>query len=167
MNDIQIKQLNKMSYISIRGNVPTYRIGGFFKKSFATLLSELPEYTADNQFFARYHNVDWIGAKKKGFISFIRMMFMKWDVEVCISVKERPKRLLVDIGFVELQEIKNTLQAIHQGSYCKVSKTYGKILDKAKKENINLLNESFEFYLNDPRIVKKDELKTLVIVPFK
>ncbi|MCP4356120.1 MAG: GyrI-like domain-containing protein [Proteobacteria bacterium] len=167
MTDIQIKSLDSFSYISLRREVPTYKIAGFFKKSFATLLSELPECTEDNQFFARYHNVDWVGANKKGLISFIRMMFMKWDIEVCISVKEHPKRMLASIGFVKLPEIKNTLQKIHLGPYYQVSKTYGKILEKAKKENIKLSNESFEFYLNDPQIVKKNKLETLVVVPFE
>jgi effector-binding domain-containing protein len=166
---VEIKTLDKKSFISIHKRVQTYKMYKFFNESFSKLYHFIGEKNlsnSTNEFFAIYHNVDWNGAGKTGILAFIRMMFIKWDVEVCISVKKKIKNEN-EIIYREESKKQKTLQAIHTGPYYTVSRTYGEILKFSLKKNLKLEKESFEFYLNDPKKVKKEELKTLIVVPIK
>jgi effector-binding domain-containing protein len=160
----ELKSLEKLAYISVGDIVPTFKMAKFFGSAFAILQKEIGECNEDNKFFAHYNNVDWEGCQKKGFISFIRMMFMKWDVEACISVDKKGD-YSEKVVYSEIKEPKDTLQCIHYGPYHKVSETYLEIANKAEEKRLKLSNESFEFYLNDPKDVPKEDLQTLIVVP--
>lgn len=51
------------------------------------------------------------------------------------------------------------VKTIHQGPYQKVGATYKKMYFGAMSKNIDLLDESIEIYLNDPKETKKNYCK--------
>ena len=62
---------------------------------------------------------------------------------------------------------RNYLRAMHYGPYQKVSETYRKMWNYANENKLKLENESFEFYLNDPTTVKKENIETEVLIGIK
>ncbi len=158
---IAVKTLPAKSYLSIKGNVRSLCLYCFFKKSFTTLMNKVAE-TETTEYFSRFRNVDWEGCQQKGFWAFIKMMFMKWDLEACVSVPEAVE--MEGLDYRETQEME-TIQTIHTGSYYKVGEAYNRILEYAKQKNLKVSDGSFEFYLNDPKEVKTEDLQTLVVVP--
>ena len=166
--NIEVKKMTGLSYIAIKKCLPTYKLPFFFKKSFKMLQKVLPEISEENIHFARYSNIDWDTVEcEKGFIGFFKSMFKKFYAEVCISVEEKPANLGSEVNFLQFETFSKTLQTIHVGPYHKVADTYNELIDYANKNNLTLDNETFEIYLNDPRLVKAEEIETLIIIPLK
>jgi len=163
--DIEVKNLPPKAYLGISGNCRTFSLGCFFKKNLTILGKNIPNEQV-TEVFARYHNVDWKGCQQKGFTAFVRMMFMKWNLEACFGVKNKINLNIKGVEYKTTPEIK-TFKAIHMGCYWQVAEAYNRILDYASKNNLKLADESFEFYLNDPQVTKAEDLKTLVVVPIK
>lgn len=114
--------------------------------------------------FTQYNHLDWDRVNQTGFFAMVYLLFFhKWNIDMGIPCPEsaqgegRIKKLYVEEG--------KYVRMIHTGPYQKVGDTYKKIIEYAKKENLQLKNHSLEFYLNDPRNTPESELKTEVLVP--
>ncbi|MBL0690882.1 MAG: GyrI-like domain-containing protein [SAR324 cluster bacterium] len=113
--------------------------------------------------FTMYKDINWDGFCEKGIIAMIKMMFFKkWNLQMGITCPDEAKAS----GKIKKETLSagKFIRAIHQGPYMKVSETYIKIQAFANKENIALKDYSIEFYLNDPREVAPEDIKTEVLV---
>jgi NAD(P)-dependent dehydrogenase (short-subunit alcohol dehydrogenase family) len=59
------------------------------------------------------------------------------------------------------------IRAILHGPYRNVGKTYTAMLAWAKEKDLRIMDESIEFYLNDPRTTSQQDLETEVLVPVR
>ncbi|UDQ99028.1 GyrI-like domain-containing protein [Lentisphaerota bacterium WC36G] len=168
MKKIEIKELTGMKYIAIKKYIPVYKMPFFFKKSFKILQNTIKDISADNKFFARYSNIDWDTVEcQKGFLGALKGIFKKFDIEVAISFAEKPDNLESSIICSEFETVPKSLQCVHVGPYHKIADTYKIMMEFAQQNNLIIENETFEIYLNDPKIVKAENLETLVILPLK
>lgn len=164
MIKIEKKTTTIPSYIYIDKKVKTLMLRSFFKNSFLKLQKESNTKESDLWVLGKFYNVNW--ENHKGLINLIKIPFMQWSVQAGLSIKEKPINLSSNILYKEKEKIE-ALQAIHIGPYNNVTPIYKEIINHAKEKNLTLKNESFEFYLNDPRKVKPNEIKTLILVPLK
>jgi len=114
--------------------------------------------------YARYVDVDWKSQiTKGGLANLVDTFTKKWHFFDGIQT---PKTLKNSNEFVPRKFTKRKyIWAKHYGPYHKVSETYKTMWKFAKKNNLNLANESFEFYLNDPKTVSKDQIETEMLIP--
>jgi len=114
--------------------------------------------------FTLYKNVNWDTMNKKGFFAMVTMLFFhQWDMEIGIPCPEQATGE-GRIHSITLDEGKY-IRAIHTGPYMKVGDTYTCMQHYAAEQQMRLKPLSIEFYLNDPRKVKPEELETEVLVP--
>jgi effector-binding domain-containing protein len=114
--------------------------------------------------YARYVDINWMEEMNKGFLAGIIGMFTKkWHFFAGIP----SKRAVDTSGELKAGYIPNKiyLQTLHQGPYHKLIDTYKTLYNHAKEKNLKLASECIEIYLNDPGVVKKAELETLVMIP--
>jgi effector-binding domain-containing protein len=116
--------------------------------------------------YTRYVNINWESQMKKGALAnFIDVFTKKWHFYDGV---QSPKKLADKGEFVSRRFIKRQyLRAMHYGPYQKVSETYKKMWQFAQENKLKLENESIEFYLNDPKTVKKEEIETEILIPIK
>ena len=168
MGKIEVKEMNGLSYIGLKKCVPTFKLPFFFKKSYKILQNQIKDLSEKNIYFARYSNIDWDTVEcEKSFLGFFKAMLKKFYVEVAISTAEKPNDLPSDVNYLEFESYPKTLQTVHKGPYHKVADTYKKMAEYASENNLELANETFEIYLNDPRVVTQEELETLMVIPLK
>jgi len=91
------------------------------------------------------------------------MFTKKWNMLIGFPVKEKTEgEGNIKSGSIEKGRF---VKAIHRGPYQKVGETYKLMTDYIKKENFKIKNESIEYYLNDPKTTKKEDLETIVLIP--
>jgi effector-binding domain-containing protein len=114
--------------------------------------------------YTRYLDIDWESQMKKGTLAnFIDVFTKKWHFQDGI---QSPRKITNKNDFVSRRFTKRKyLRAMHYGTYQKVSDTYKKMWKFAQDNRLKLKNESFEFYLNDPTKVKKEEIETEILIP--
>ncbi len=115
--------------------------------------------------FVRYLNVNWEEVNKMSkFMMFLKMFTYKWNMVIGFPVIEKAD----GEGNITPGVIPNGkyLKAIHIGPYKKVGDTYAFMTDYIIENGIKIKNESIEIYTNDPRTTKKEDLETIVLIPF-
>ena len=116
--------------------------------------------------YARYIEVDWEAEYNRGaFGNFIAMFTKKWHFFVGFQ-SSRPLEASNEILPHHYAEAKY-LYFKHMGAYMNVGKSYKLMYAYAMENGIALEAESFEFYLNDPKVVKQEELETELYIPIK
>jgi effector-binding domain-containing protein len=115
--------------------------------------------------FVRYINVNWEEANQGGkFKMFLKMFTYKWTMLIGFPVKEKIEG---EGGILSGVLTKGKyIKAIHKGPYQKVGDTYAVLTEYIKENNIKIKNESMEIYTNDPKITPKENLETIVLIPF-
>ncbi len=116
--------------------------------------------------YARYLDIDWEKETNKGFFGILKDVFSKkWKIQIGMVSSNK----LQEKGNIKpaVYENKKYVKTIHRGPYQKVGATYKEIYAYIKENKLIPKNESFEFYLNDPRETKKEELETEVLIPLK
>ncbi len=116
--------------------------------------------------YARYIGVDWEVETNKGFFGILKDVFTKkWKIQIGMVSSKK----LTENGNIKpiVHENKKYVKTIHKGPYQKVGATYKALFNYIKENNLDPENESFEFYLNDPGKVSKEELETEVLIPVK
>jgi len=114
--------------------------------------------------FVKYVNFSWdesTGGNK--FLGFFKMFTKKWDMQIGFPVKnDTPGEGSIKSGKILYGKY---IQTLHKGSYQKVGSTYKILMAYMKENNLKVRNECMETYLNDPKITKKEDLQTLVVIP--
>ena len=139
-------------------------MGEDYKSIFKYLKENGIEPSDSTMPYTRYLDIDWDSQMNKGALAnFIELFTKKWHFfDGVQSTKKLPEK----DDFVTKRFTKRKyLRAMHYGPYQKVSDTYRKMWQFALENKLKLENESFEFYLNDPSTVKKEEIETEVLIP--
>lgn len=114
--------------------------------------------------YARYVGVDWEYQVNAGFFSMFKDMFTKiWHFYSGFPLETA----LEGEGdmHVKVHSKSKYIKATHYGPYQNVGKLYTKMYKWGKDNGHKCLPESFEFYMNDPKEVKKSELETILYIP--
>ncbi len=135
-------------------------------------LKQISEYLKENNVnsknapYARYLDINWDVQTQKGMLAnLIDLFTKKWHF---LNGFTTPTKLEAkDNMKTDLIKLNKYVQTTHLGPYQKVGDTYKKMYAWAKGQNLELVGESIEFYLNDPRETKKEFLETLVLIPIK
>ena len=61
----------------------------------------------------------------------------------------------------------NALVGTHKGAYKDLEKTYCALMDYAKENSIDIANDGYDYYLNNPADTPENELLTQVVFPIK
>lgn len=141
-------------------------MGEDYKSIFKYLEENGVETSTDTMPYTRYLDIDWSSQMKKGALAnFIDVFTKKWHFHDGV---QSPQKLSDKEEFISRRFTKRKyLRAMHYGPYKKVSETYRKMWNYAKENKLKLENESFEFYLNDPTTVKKEDIETEVLIGIK
>mgnify|MGYP002641225699 CR=1 FL=1 len=166
---IRIIQRRRQSALAISASVGTFKLGKVMGPAYESIQSHLKKNNIipgnSDIPFTVYRNIDWEHVGDQGFMPMIRTMFIKkWDLEIGIPCPESTpvdgeiQRLVLEEG--------NYASTIHSGPYRTVGETYTKIQKYVRDQKLGALkNYSIEFYLNDPRKVSQEDLRTEVLVP--
>jgi len=163
--EIITKELGNV--IEIEENLQVWKMPKKMGEDFKQLIEYLEENNLEiTAPYARYIDLDWEEEASNVFFTKLSNFFVKkWHFKAGLVVSEKlnPKNPIKQDFIGKCKYLKK----IHKGAYSKVGKTYKEMLLWAKSNNISLANESIEFYLNDPREVKKTELETMVLIRMK
>ena len=164
--DIEIIEKEIGSVIEIEENVFMLKMPMVMGKGFGKIL----EYLKSNDVqeieapYARYLDIDWETQVNKGIIgNTIDMLVKKWHFMIGFT---SPK-LLDSKNEMKASHISHCryVKGMHYGAYQKVGTTYKMMVAWMNENNVSPKGESFEFYLNDPRETKKEELETMILIP--
>ena len=152
--------------IEIKMIVPSWKMPFVIGKTYKKLNDYLQRIDAEASGppYIRYLNLDWQDLEKDNRISsFFKNLVKQWDLLIGFPVSSEleGEGEIVSSVFPEGRYLKT----VHSGSYNKVSDTYMKMITWSKAHKFNLLDESAEIYLNDPRNTKKKDLRTVVLIP--
>lgn len=116
--------------------------------------------------YARYYNVDWDEMTTQSkFKMFIEVFTRKWSFSAGFPIEGEFKGE-EDILPAALPGGK-FIQSLHKGPYQKVGDTYKAMVNYAKENQLKIKAESIEFYTNDPRKVKKEDIETICLIPIE
>jgi hypothetical protein len=117
--------------------------------------------------FVKYSVEDWEKTVNMRFIPMFLEVFTKKVEDLCRVVCSRKNVEALDECQELVFESGEYLIIVHKEPYQKVGKAYKEIWNFAKRNKIHLENEAYEFYLNDPHVVKSSDLETRVMVKVK
>ena len=165
MSKIEIIEKEIGNVVEIEDKIPMWKMPFVMKKNYKKIMDYIDTYKKDSAgvVYARYLNVDWESLmNKSSFRNFIDIFFQKWHF--CAGITTSLK--LEDNNNLKSNFIKNKkyVKIIHHGEYYKLSDTYKELYRLSKEQNILLKNESIEIYMNDPKITKKEDLETMILV---
>ena len=161
--DIEIveKEIGKVLEIEERAYV--WQMPSVMSKNFTKLV----EYTNTKcdestqvSLYARYVGFDWEKELSKGILTNLICIFTnKWHFFTGITnTKSLDSNTDIKANIINKRKY---IKTIHYGEYKNVSTTYKKMCDFAKEKAILIGDESFEFYLNDPKVVEKEKIEIM------
>ncbi|MGD8780636.1 MAG: GyrI-like domain-containing protein [Ignavibacteria bacterium] len=152
--EIEIIEKEFQNTLEINIEVPMWKMPSVIGNSYKTIVNYLKSKNLEPSEapYVRYLNIDWdILYKESKLTGFFKMFTRKWSMLIGFPVKEK-------------LEGGKYVKAMHKGPYQKCGETYKKMISFMKQENLQFKNESIEYYLNDPKTVKKEDLETLVLI---
>lgn len=165
-HEIELIEKEFGNVIEVEEFVPMTKMSSVMGKNF----TEIKKYLEKNNIecteppYAKYLDIDWDIQMKKGFLAnLIEAFTKKWHFKVGFVISNKVEDFEEKKSdFIIKQKY---IQTTHLGAYHKVGNTYKRLYAWAKDNDLKLSGVSFEFYLNDPQIVKKDKLETRVLIP--
>lgn len=169
MQKVEIVSRDTIKGLETVQSAKMFSIPSVMKKSFSLLRQELTTQSCDNKentvVYTRYKNVDLKAMDCMGFFQKLLGMFDTMKMDIGISVKG------FDYTKSDFQngEIKagNYVQYLHIGPYSKMYQAYDKLTKYVVENDIDIENETYDIYLNNPQEVPKEELETIVMVKIK
>ena len=165
---IEIIEREIGTVIEVEENIPMWKMPSTMGRDFNLILEHIEKHGNIRYEipYARYLEIDWESEMSKGLLTtFIEVFTKKWHFQAGIPVSEEiTVSHPLKSGFIKKSQYVKT---IHHGAYHKVGKTYKILYSWAVEQQLCLGQESIEFYLNDPREVKKEALETMVLIPVR
>lgn len=166
MSNIEVITRETELTLEIRAQVTMPKMPKLIKNSYESILEVMKKENipVTKAPFVKYEKLNWeeLNTQNK-LIAFFKMFTQKWDVVIGFPVdREVENQGNIKCGKIEGGKF---IMGMHLGPYMKVGKTYEKMLKFMKENNLQPKPESIEYYLNDPKKVKKSELETMVLIP--
>ncbi len=163
--DIEIVEVEIGSVVEIEETIQMWKMPSVMGKDYGELFSYLKaeECECDEAPYARYVGIDIAAETSQGFFRMlIDLIFKKWHFFAGVPVlKKLEGQDRIKPAIIEKQKY---IQTMHKGPYHKVGDTYKAIYKWSQEQNLELGDQSIEFYLNDPRETDKKDLETRVLV---
>lgn len=152
--------------IEIEDSAPMWKMPNIMSKNFSRIFKYLTARNckAKEAPFARYLEVDWEALmKNKPLRNFIEIFTKRWHFLVGVATSEK----LNGEGVLKASTLpkRKFVKTIHRGPYRNIGKTYKGMYRWVKDQGLIVENESIEYYLNDPRTTRKEDLETMVLIP--
>ena len=167
-NDVEIIKKEKKFALEIAASTTMPKLPGTIKKSYQQINDYLAKVNAKptEAPFVRYIHLNWEELNKQNkFIGLLKIFTQKWDMLIGFPINGNlPGEGEIVAGFIPAGRY---VKAVHKGPYQKVGATYKKMIAFIKKENLKYGDECIEYYLNDPKTTKKEDLETIVMIPIK
>ncbi|MFH0736843.1 MAG: GyrI-like domain-containing protein [bacterium] len=167
-DDVEIIEKEKEFTLEIAAKTTMPKLPGTIKNSYIKITDYMPKVNVKptEPPFVRYTNLNWEELNKQNkFIGFLKIFTQKWDMLVGFPVKNNlPGEGEIVAGYIPAGRY---VKAFHKGPYHKVGDTYKKMIAFIEKENLKYGDECIEYYLNDPKSTKKEDLETIVMIPIK
>ena len=163
--NIEIVEKEIGNVLEIQENANMFQMPKLFKKNLMKIFDYLQANNASDEKclpYGRYINTQWNCETKKSFISKIKMMFKKWDIRIGIQATAKlNNENNIKYDFINKRKY---VKSIHTGPYHKLGSTYEEMISWSLENNITLDDQAIEMYLNDPETVKKEDLKTEILM---
>ncbi len=165
-NEIELIEMEFGSALEIESKTKMSTMPKSMGKSFTTLGDYMKHKHVKCSIapYARYVDVDWEFQTNAGFFANLIDMFKKeWHFFSGMTLEST----IEGSGDIHVKIFKKRkyVKAVHYGPYQNVGKLYGQMYLWAKEQKLKCLPESIEFYMNDPKDVKKSELETVLYIP--
>lgn len=167
-NKIEIVEREEVPVLEIKAEAAIWKMPSVIGSCYKSIMDLLKSKQSDaaKEAYVHYLDINWDELNNENKIKmFFKMFAYKWNMKIGFTLREKvegEKSISADV----LKKGKY-VKTLHKGPYQKVSDTYKEMLAFLKERNLNYKNESIEFYLNDPRTVKKEDLETIVLIPLK
>lgn len=165
-SDIEIIEKELVNTLEIQAKASICMMPFVIGKAYKSIIEYLKQSKIEcaGAPYVRYLNVKWdeLDNVNKLFI-FIRMCIRRWDMLIGFPIKATA----LGKGDIRSGVIAKGkyIQATHIGPYQNLGMTYKKIKAWICEKKINIKSECIEIYLNDPRTDKKENLKTIILIP--
>lgn len=168
MSEVEVIEYEIGKVIEIENSAKVFQMPKVFGRDFKKLIELSVENGCKNEIrpYARYVDIEWEKEVEKGFFSvLIDLLIKRWHFFSGINVD---REIVVEDDLQKNEFVKSKyLQLKHIGPYSKVGASYKKMVTYAKKRELILKDESFEFYLNSPDEVNQEKLETLILIPIE
>ena len=148
---MEVKERTEQKTLAIRLITPVEKLSEVMGASFGEIAQYLQSqwaYPAGPP-YAMYFNMDMSNLD----------VAMGFPVQGDIAGNDRIKRVSIPAG--------KTATIMHTGPYDKIEEAYNALTAFVKEKELETEPICYEFYLNDPREVKPEELKTEIFFPIK
>ncbi len=165
-NEIELVEKEKLYTLEISAKATMPQMPKLIKTSYKEIVDyfEKNNKSPETAPYIRYTQLDWekINTQNK-IVAFIKMFTQKWQMLIGFPVSNPiDGEGKITAGFIPAGKY---VKAIHKGDYMKVGNTYKKMVTFINDKKLKMGAESIEFYLNDPKEVKKEDLLTEVLIP--
>ncbi len=165
-NQIEVIEKETEHTLEINANVPMMKMPVVIGSSYKAIAEYLGKkgLECSGVPYVRYVDLNWSELNNENkFLLFIKMFTKKWNMLIGFPLKEKTEgEGNIKSGTIEKGKF---VKMLHRGPYQKVGSTYKAMGEFIKKENFKIKNESIEYYLNDPKTTKKEDLETIVMIP--
>jgi len=165
-SDFEIIEKEIGAVVEIEEKAPVWKMPIVMGRDFHRLIDYVDSQHSElvDVPYSHYVDIQWEKQLNKGLMGdILDLFFKKWHFFVGMAVSNR----LTEQGNIKpaMLDKRKYVRGVHKGSYQKMGQTYTRIIDWIKKQGLTPAPESIEFYVNDPRQTKEEELETVVLVP--
>jgi effector-binding domain-containing protein len=166
--DFEVIEKSMGSVIEIEERVPVWRMPATFGRDYKRIADYIQSQGAEivDMPFARYLDMDWEKEINRGKLAMFFTMFTKqWHFYVGMSASKE----LLGEGELKSQVLprQRYARAVHKGPYQECGATYKALFDWVKSQNLSPQNQAIECYANDPHVVDKADIETVILIPLK
>lgn len=166
--DIRIEQQESIHALEIERHAPMWKIPRLLGDAFPRIDKHITAKggTRTGAPYVRYMEIDWEHMRNCGPLRMLwSMLTTKQTMRIGMAV-EAPVEGDRDIEAVAI-ESQPCVRTIHRGPYQKLGDTYKAVIDWAETNDVELADHTMENYINDPTIVAKEDIETLIRIPVK
>ncbi|MDT8446920.1 MAG: GyrI-like domain-containing protein [bacterium] len=165
LSDIQQETIEPFDALVLEQHAKMLAMPALMKQGFTQLKDALQdqELSASGFPFTVYLDLDWAALNQAGALkNLLQMVFKRWHYQLGFPVDgAKEQGVLKTASFAGGP----ALTAVHTGSYAMVGASYKELNRWAEDQGLTLAQQSFEFYLNDPKETPTDQLKTRLVLP--
>lgn len=169
MYDMEIVEKTIGNALEIEENVSMMKMSKVMGRDFTDIMDYLKEHECSmgEAPYSRYVDINWEHETADDLLNrvvhFGEMFTKKWHFYCGMSTPNEVEGN--DHMMMRHYDAQKYLKAIHMGPYQDVGKVYTEMYKFIKDHNMTAMPEAIEFYMNDPKEVKKSEIETVILVP--
>jgi effector-binding domain-containing protein len=163
--EFTIEEMPDQHALEIESQISIFKIAKTLGDSFQKIGALIEEAGAEpsGMPYARYLDIQWDKVRTQGALA---QMWMLLTCKVKLRAGIMVSSEVAGRGEIEPVTLKHgrVVKTIHTGPYQKVGAVYKALANWAAENNETLADVSMENYINDPTLVKPEEIQTLIIV---